>query len=158
MGVVFDLADRISVLVYGKIVASDTPARIRANADVREAYLGEGAAHRAPLLEVATSTPITARATSCTASHSGRRRRNRVPARPQRRRPLDDDQGDHGRRPPNGSIRFKGEEIAGLKPHRGARRGLGYVPETRDIFPALTVRQNLLSARSPARRRPLDDE
>jgi branched-chain amino acid transport system ATP-binding protein len=46
--------------------------------------------------------------------------------------------------PPIGSIRFKGDEIAGLKPHETARRGLGYVPETRDIFPALTVRQNLM--------------
>ena len=44
---------------------------------------------------------------------------------------------------PKGSIRFKGDEIAGLKPHQTARKGLGFVPETRDIFPALTVRQNL---------------
>jgi branched-chain amino acid transport system ATP-binding protein len=43
MGVVFGLADRISVLVYGQIVASDTPARIRENATVREAYLGQAA-------------------------------------------------------------------------------------------------------------------
>jgi branched-chain amino acid transport system ATP-binding protein len=41
MGVVFGLADRISVLVYGQIVASDTPQRIRENAAVREAYLGQ---------------------------------------------------------------------------------------------------------------------
>jgi branched-chain amino acid transport system ATP-binding protein len=41
MGVVFDLADRISVLVYGRIVASDTPQRIRENAEVQEAYLGQ---------------------------------------------------------------------------------------------------------------------
>src|SRR4051812_1903634 len=40
MGVVFGLADRISVLVYGEIVASDTPERIRANDAVRNAYLG----------------------------------------------------------------------------------------------------------------------
>lgn len=40
MGVVFDLAHRISVLVYGRILASDTPDRIRENKDVREAYLG----------------------------------------------------------------------------------------------------------------------
>jgi branched-chain amino acid transport system ATP-binding protein len=45
---------------------------------------------------------------------------------------------------PKGSIRFKGEQIAGLKPHQTARKGLGYVPETRDIFPTLTVRQNLM--------------
>jgi branched-chain amino acid transport system ATP-binding protein len=52
---------------------------------------------------------------------------------------------------PMGSIRFKGEEIAGLKPHETARRGLGYVPETRDIFPALTVRQNLLLGEKPGK-------
>jgi branched-chain amino acid transport system ATP-binding protein len=41
MGVVFSLADRISVLVYGQIIASDTPERIRENPAVREAYLGQ---------------------------------------------------------------------------------------------------------------------
>jgi branched-chain amino acid transport system ATP-binding protein len=51
--------------------------------------------------------------------------------------------------PPKGSIRFKGDEIVGLKPHQTARRGLGYVPETRDIFPGLTVRQNLLLGEKP---------
>jgi branched-chain amino acid transport system ATP-binding protein len=40
MGVVFDLADRISVLVYGEIIATDVPARIRGNEAVRSAYLG----------------------------------------------------------------------------------------------------------------------
>jgi branched-chain amino acid transport system ATP-binding protein len=41
MDAVFSLADRISVLVYGKIIATGTPADIRANADVRRAYLGD---------------------------------------------------------------------------------------------------------------------
>jgi branched-chain amino acid transport system ATP-binding protein len=45
---------------------------------------------------------------------------------------------------PVGSIRFKGREIAGLPSYRIARLGLGYVPENRDIFPGLTVRQNLM--------------
>jgi branched-chain amino acid transport system ATP-binding protein len=40
MSVVFDLADRISVLVYGQVIATDTPPNIRANAAVQEAYLG----------------------------------------------------------------------------------------------------------------------
>jgi len=40
MGVVFDLADRISVLVYGEIIATDTPQKVRENAKVQEAYLG----------------------------------------------------------------------------------------------------------------------
>ena len=40
MGVVFDLADRISVLVYGEIIATDTPQAVRENQTVQEAYLG----------------------------------------------------------------------------------------------------------------------
>ena len=45
---------------------------------------------------------------------------------------------------PQGSIKFKGEEIAGKKSFTIAQLGLGYVPENRDIFPTLTVRQNLI--------------
>jgi len=53
---------------------------------------------------------------------------------------------------PVGSIRFKGREIAGLPSYRIARLGLGYVPESRDIFPGLTVRQNLTLGLKNARR------
>jgi branched-chain amino acid transport system ATP-binding protein len=45
--------------------------------------------------------------------------------------------------PPLGEVVFKGEGIAGLKPYEIARRGVGYVPEDRAIFPTLTVEQNL---------------
>src|ERR1700720_4849527 len=53
---------------------------------------------------------------------------------------------------PVGSIRFKDREIAGLPSYRIARLGLGYVPENRDIFPGLTVRQNLTLGLKDARR------
>jgi len=44
----------------------------------------------------------------------------------------------------SGIIQFKNEQISGLRTYEIAKRGLGYVPEQRDIFPALTVEQNLL--------------
>ena len=44
MDAVFQLADRISVLVWGRVIASGAPAAIRAHPDVRRAYLGEAAA------------------------------------------------------------------------------------------------------------------
>ena len=43
-----------------------------------------------------------------------------------------------------GSVVWKGIEIAGKRPHQIAQLGLGYVPENRDVFPSLTVHQNLL--------------
>jgi branched-chain amino acid transport system ATP-binding protein len=42
-----------------------------------------------------------------------------------------------------GSVKFKGKDIAGLRPDQVAHCGIGYVPEDRQIFPTLTVRQNL---------------
>ena len=45
--------------------------------------------------------------------------------------------------PPHGSILYKGKQIAGLKAHDIARKGIGFVPEDRWIFPGLTVLQNL---------------
>jgi branched-chain amino acid transport system ATP-binding protein len=47
--------------------------------------------------------------------------------------------------PSGGSIRFRGEEIAGDAAYRIARRGIGLVPEGRLIFPTLTVRENLVA-------------
>lgn len=49
-----------------------------------------------------------------------------------------------GEVPPHGTITFKGQNIAGMPSYKIAHLGLGYVPEHRDIFPGLTVRQNLL--------------
>ena len=50
-----------------------------------------------------------------------------------------------------GSVRFRGEEMVGLKPYQIARRGLGYVPEDRAVFADLTVRENLEMGRKPGR-------
>ena len=52
-----------------------------------------------------------------------------------------------------GTIRFKDRDILGLKPHEIARLGVGYVPENRDVFPGLTVRENLLLGQKNPRSR-----
>ena len=50
-------------------------------------------------------------------------------------------------RPRDGDIRLFGESIAGLAPETISRKGIGFVPQGRRIFPTLTVRENLLVAR-----------
>jgi branched-chain amino acid transport system ATP-binding protein len=49
-------------------------------------------------------------------------------------------------KPMRGSIKFEGQEIAGLPAHRRARLGIGYVPQGRQIFANLSVRENLTMA------------
>jgi branched-chain amino acid transport system ATP-binding protein len=49
--------------------------------------------------------------------------------------------------PKKGSIKFKSQEVIGKPPYRIAKMGIGFVPDTRRIFPDLTVRQNILVAR-----------
>jgi len=51
--------------------------------------------------------------------------------------------------PQKGSVRFKGENVVGLRPFKISRGGIGYVPEERRIFPTLTVRQNLFVGMKP---------
>ena len=50
-----------------------------------------------------------------------------------------------------GSVRFKGDELLGLKAFQIAHKGVAYVPEHRDIFPTLTVEQNLVLGQKKAR-------
>jgi branched-chain amino acid transport system ATP-binding protein len=56
-----------------------------------------------------------------------------------------------------GRIVFDGEDLAGLAPHQRAQRGLGLVPQTRDIFPTLTVEENLLAGCKRRPRSALDE-
>ena len=48
-----------------------------------------------------------------------------------------------------GSIRFKGRELVGERTYRIAKLGIGYVPESRDVFPSLSVAQNLVLGVKP---------
>ena len=53
-----------------------------------------------------------------------------------------------------GSVLWQGQEILGRKPYEIANLGLGYVPESRDIFPRLTVHQNLLLGQKRSQKKP----
>lgn len=163
LDVVFRVADRVTVLVEGRVLASGSPDEVRANPEVHRAYLGEVA--------------------------SGRRPRD-GPARGPIRRPLLLDVrelqtfygpsqvlfgidlrvpegsvvtllGRNGMgktttvrsimglvRPRAGRIVFRAQEITGLAPERIAALGIALVPEGRQIFPNLTVRENLLAFRA----------
>ncbi|OYU98247.1 MAG: ABC transporter ATP-binding protein [Burkholderiales bacterium PBB5] len=57
----------------------------------------------------------------------------------------------------SGRIVFDGHDLARLAPHQRAALGLGYVPQTRDIFPSLTVQENLLAGAKARPRAALDE-
>jgi branched-chain amino acid transport system ATP-binding protein len=56
-----------------------------------------------------------------------------------------------------GRITFDGVDLDRLAPHKRAELGLGYVPQTRDIFPSLTVEENLLAGLKRRPRQSLDE-
>jgi len=56
--------------------------------------------------------------------------------------------------PRGGAVRFRGQSIAGLPPERVAALGIGLVPEGRQVFPTLTVRENLVATAADRFRRP----
>jgi len=64
-----------------------------------------------------------------------------------------------GQNPPTqGEIRFEGTTISGLKPHQIAAEGIGYVPQSRDIFGSLSVENNIRLGSASREGRLLDDE
>ena len=154
MEAVFALADRISVLVYGRVIATGKPDEIRVNPEVRRAYLGEqevvtrhGCHSADALLEVdnietcyglsqvlfGLSLKIAPGEMVTLMGRNGMGKTTTVrsimgltPARA-------------------GAIRFDGQDIRGLPAYRVAKLGVGLVPEGRQIFPNLSTRENLVA-------------
>ena len=160
LGVVFDLADRITVLADGQVIASGPPDR-RARQPGRAHRLSRHRRGRAGIASLVAaggfmlnpplswrcraSTPGTARAQVLRGvdlqvgrgeivAILGRNGAGRSTA-------LKAIMGGVTR---SGRVVFAGEDIGRLPPHAIARRGLGYVPEDRSIFPDLTTLQNLV--------------
>ena len=153
MDVVFSIAQKIAVLHQGKLIAEgDAGARCapnpRCGASISGGDIEPARSPRHPrLLRLARAC--------CSASRSRWREgecvcllgRNGVGKTTTMRAIM-------GLTPPTpGRIVWKGQDIAGLPPHRIARAGIGFVPEDRRIFAELTVRENLdVAARAAGRR------
>ncbi|MCS7173344.1 MAG: ATP-binding cassette domain-containing protein [Armatimonadetes bacterium] len=162
MDVVFSVADRITVLVDGRVLASGSPEEVRANPEVHRAYLGEtrtpgtapsapsgprGIPRGEPLLRVegleasygpspvlwGVDLEVPAGQVVTLLGRNGMGKTTTVRA-------------ILGLLPPRaGRVVFCGEEIQGRSPDRIASAGIALVPEGRQVFPNLTVRENLLA-------------
>jgi ABC-type multidrug transport system ATPase subunit len=146
MEAVFALADRISVLVYGRLIATGRPEAIRANDEVSRPIWARLRRERAPGGERAgiglwrQPDPVWHVAV-------GGARRGGDAAWPQRHGQDDDHQHDHGpatpapRRDPS----LMGRRCTESRRSASRRRGSGSVPEGRQVFPTLTVEENLVA-------------
>ena len=151
MEAVFALADRITVLVYGRVIASGAPAAIRANAEVRQAYLGEQEAvtHVAePLLDVDNiETCYGLSQVLFGISLAIARGRDGDADGPQRHGQDHDRALDHGADAGDAPARSASaaRRSAACRPTAWRKLGIGLVPEGRQIFPNLTTRENLVA-------------
>jgi branched-chain amino acid transport system ATP-binding protein len=151
MGVVFGLADKIAVVVYGEVIAFDTPEKVRANAACRRPTWAPPCCRCAggrdtDMLKIDNLHAYYGKSHVLHGVHlRGAGRARSWPAGPQRLGPLHHRQGHHG---PGGlpghACNGRASDLNGKKAYEIAHLGLGYVPENRDIFPNLTVHQNLM--------------
>ena len=156
MDLVFSIADRITVLNRGAVVAEGTPDEVRANAEVQRIYLGEGTAAAFgkarpgttggdPILKVEgltagyglgmvlhnVSLSVGEGEVVCLLGRNGAGKTTTMKSIMGLVRPAE------------GRIMFHGENIVGRPTYETCRRGIGYVPEDRRVFPDLTVLENL---------------
>ncbi|MDZ7749271.1 MAG: ATP-binding cassette domain-containing protein [Halofilum sp. (in: g-proteobacteria)] len=150
MDLIARLCEPVVVMAEGKVLAQGTMDEVRANQAVREAYLG-GVAH-------AGGRPRVSCSTGQRATRRLRRRRH-----PPRRIDSRVDEGEivvvvgpngagkstamkavfglvHVR---EGRVRFDDQDITNLQPDRIVARGMCYVPQEKNVFPSLTVNENL---------------
>ena len=156
MDIALNVAEQVTMMHDGRVIVEGTPAEIRANETVHDLYLGRG--HRddsgaatpdaTPLLEVDGLDAFygSARALEGVTFSMGRESIAIVGRNGMGKTTLCN--AIMGIAPPNasGSVRFEGHELVGGSSHKIARRGIGYVPQGRRLFPSLTVDEHLRMA------------
>ena len=142
MDAVFALADRISVLVYGKIIATGSPQRDPQQPGGEEGLFGrqlcsslKRSTHSTTRIQVLFGTSLEVRQGEVVAL-MGRNGMGKTTT-------VNNVVGLI--RPRSGSIMFEGRPLNGLPPYRITKLGIAVVPEGRQIFPTLTVRENLVA-------------
>eukprot|EP01031_Cornospumella_fuschlensis_P046819 gene46818-biopygen37428 len=128
MDAVFRMADRISVLVAGRIIATGTPDQIRGNIEVKKAYLGDELGDEV-LFGVTFEIKRGDIATLLGRNGMGKSTLLRCLC--------------GWMAPSSGRIVFCGQDITGWPADRIARLGLALVPEGRQVFPNLSVHEHL---------------
>ena len=155
MEVVLGLVDRVAVMHHGRLLACDVPDVVMADPAVQSAYLGGrcertaspscGAADsRARIGEQQIVEDVEPRRAGGAAS---------PPAGPQRRRQDQHVKAVLGLIERTGIVELDGQRIDSVPTHRIVRRGVGYVPEDREVFGSLSVAENLRLAERGRRTR-----
>jgi ABC-type branched-subunit amino acid transport system ATPase component len=174
IGLVMGISDAVNCLDYGKLIACGTAKAVQADEAVIAAYLGDGkstvvreaaeVSHDAVADNLLVVDGVTTSYGTIEALHEV----SLVVPKGQIVAVL----GANGAgkttlletisgllRPGKGHILYQGSDISKLAPHRIARRGLGHVPEGRQLFPTLTVEDNLImGARARADKAGLADD
>ena len=164
MDVVFRFAERITVMVGGAIFAEGTPQEIAKDERVRAVYLGQeahAAVHRHAQREARPWRDFALELEDVSAGYGetvvleevrlalGRRDASASSAATASARPRCWRPSWATPRCTAGDLRLHGRSIGRLSTYRRAWAGLGYVPQEREIFPSLTVRENLEVAARP---------
>jgi len=174
IGLVMGISDAVNCLDYGKLIACGTASAVQADEAVIAAYLGDGKSTvaREPLSEGSLATPDNLLVVDGVSTSYGTIEALHEVSLVVPKGQIVAVLGANGAgkttlletvsgllRPSKGHILYQGADITKVAPHKIARRGLGHVPEGRQLFPTLTVEDNLImGSRARADKAGLEDD